>query len=164
MKKLSLICICVFVSSFCYSAEITTYYFIRHAEKVRIDNTDNDPKLNHNGLIRADNWRDIFSNVPFDAVYSTDFKRTQLTAKPTADSKHLPILLYHPNDLYSASFQQETQGKTTLVVGHSNTTNLFVNKILGIRKYPQINDSNNSNLYIVTIIAGEISSILLTIQ
>ena len=66
--------------------------------------------------------------------------------------------------MYSEVFQNNTKGKTVLVVGHSNTTNVFVNKILGIEKYDEINDNNNSNLYIVTISNGKSSSILLKIN
>jgi len=164
MKKLILTFIFLSLSLISYAQEITTYYFIRHAEKLRIDKTDKNPNLNFNGYKRAEAWKDVFSNVSFDAVYSTDYNRTKLTAKPTAISKNLPILLYNPNTMYSEAFQNNTKGKTVLVVGHSNTTNVFVNKILGIEKYNEIKDNNNSNLYIVTISNGETSSILLKIN
>jgi len=164
MKKLILTFIFLSLTLISYAQEITTYYFIRHAEKLRIDKTDKNPNLNFNGYKRAEAWKDVFSDVPFDAIYSTDYNRTKLTAKPTATSKNLPILLYNPNMMYSEAFQNNTKGKTILVVGHSNTTNVFVNKILGIEKYNEINDNNNSNLYIVTISNEKISSILLKIN
>ena len=164
MKKLILTFIFLSLSLISYAQEITTYYLIRHAEKLRIDKTDKNPNLNFNGYKRAEAWKDVFSDVPFDAIYSTDYNRTKLTAKPTATSKNLPILLYNPNTMYSEAFQNNTKGKTVLVVGHSNTTNVFVNKILGIEKYNEIKDNNNSNLYIVTISNGETSSILLKIN
>ena len=164
MKKLILTFIFLSLTLISYAQEITTYYFIRHAEKLRIDKTDKNPNLNFNGYKRAEAWKDVFSDVPFDAIYSTDYNRTKLTAKPTATSKNLPILFYNPNMMYSEAFQNNTKGKTVLVVGHSNTTNVFVNKILGIEKYNEINDNNNSNLYIVTISNEKISSILLKIN
>ena len=164
MKKLILTFIFLSLSLISYAQEITTYYFISHAEKLRIDKTDKNPNLNFNGYKRAEAWKDVFSDVPFAAIYSTDYNRTKLTAKPTATSKNLPILLYNPNMMYSEAFQNNTKGKTVLVVGHSNTTNVFVNKILGIEKYNEIKDNNNSNLYIVTISNGETSSILLKIN
>ena len=164
MKKLILTFIFLSLSLISYAQEITTYYFIRHAEKLRIDKTDKNPNLNFNGYKRAEAWKDVFSDVPFDAIYSTDYNRTKLTAKQTATSKNLPILLYNPNTMYSEAFQNNTKGKTVLVVGHSNTTNVFANKILGIEKYKEIKDNNNSNLYIVTISNGKISSILLKIN
>ena len=164
MKKIILICTFLFISSSCYSQEVTTYYLIRHAEKLRIDITDKNPKLNYEGVKRADAWKEVFTNVKLDAVYSTDYSRTKLTAKPTADSKHLPIFLYNPKDMYSESFQHKTKGKAVLVVGHSNTTHVFANKVLGRDEYNPINDDNNSNLYIVSVIDGKAFSILLKIN
>ena len=164
MKKIILICTFLFISSSCYSQEVTTYYLIRHAEKLRIDITDKNPKLNYQGVKRADAWKEVFTNVKLDAVYSTDYNRTKLTAKPTADSKHLPIFLYNPKDMYSESFQHKTKGKAVLVVGHSNTTHVFANKVLGRDEYNPINDDNNSNLYIVSVIDGKAFSILLKIN
>ena len=164
MKKLVLVFSVLFISLASYSQEITTYYFIRHAEKLRIDKTDKNPNLNDDGLKRAEAWKEVFSTISFDAVYSTDYSRTKLTAKPTADSKNLPLLLYSPSNMYSDAFKNKTKGKTVLVVGHSNTTNVFANKVLGVEKYDKINDSNNSNLYIVTLIDGKPSAILLKIN
>ena len=113
---------------------------------------------------RQEAWKEIFSNISFDAIYSTDYTRTRLTAKPTADSKNLPILIYNPRDLYSKAFQNQTKGKTILVVGHSNTTNVFANKVVGFEKYQEIKDNNNSNLYIVTLTDKKASSVLLKID
>ncbi len=62
----------------------TTYYFIRHAEKV--DNSKN-PDLSEIGIERAKLWNEIFSEINIDAIYSTDFKRTLQTVTPTATNK-----------------------------------------------------------------------------
>ena len=63
------------------------------------------------------------------------------------------------------AFLESTKGETVLVVGHSNTTPTFVNKLLGQDKYKQIDDSNNANLYIVTILpSGEITDQVLVIE
>ena len=164
MKKILLIYIFIFTSLLSNAQEVTTYYFIRHAEKLRVDKTDRNPNLNLKGFKRAEAWKEVFSNISFDAIYSTDYTRTRLTAKPTADSKNLPILIYNPRDMYSKTFQNQTEGKTILVVGHSNTTNVFANKVLGFDKYEEIKDNNNSNLYIVTVMNGNSSSILLQIN
>jgi len=164
MKKSLFILAFALFSLASYAQEVTTYYFIRHAEKQRTDKTNRNPILNYKGTQRAEKWSKVFSNVKFDAVYSTDYNRTKLTAKPTADAQKLPILLYNPRKMYSESFQNNTKGKTVLVVGHSNTTNAFANKVLGEKKYPQIDDSNNSNLYIVTVTGGKVTSVLLKID
>lgn len=143
--------------------ETTTYYFIRHAEKIRTDKTNKNPDLNEIGKKRAEYWNTVFKNVAFDEIYSTDYKRTLQTAAPTAKSKNLEIKLYSPDNLYDEDFQLKTTGKTVLIVGHSDTTPLLINKISGKEIYPEIDDTMNSNLYIITISDNIINNILLVI-
>lgn len=105
--------------------EVTSYYFIRHAEKIRHDKTNKNPDLTEKGLRRAQNWNTVFGNIDFDIIYSTDYNRTVQTAAPTAKSKGLEIQIYNPRELFSEEFQLDTNGKTVLVVGHSNTIPLI---------------------------------------
>ncbi|TXD49337.1 SixA phosphatase family protein [Polaribacter sp. IC073] len=155
MKKFILVFVFIFsFLSSCTSDETTTYYLIRHAEKDRTDTTNNNPDLNVNGLKRAEKWAKYFDEIDLDAVYSTHYNRTQQTAKPTSESKNLKIISYDPKEMNDAIFKQATIGKTVLVVGHSNTTPAFANKILGEKKYEDISDNDNASLYIVTI-AGD---------
>ncbi len=133
------------------TSETTTYYLIRHAEKDRSDETNSDPDLNDDGLTRAENWSKVFEHIDFDVVYSTNYNRTIQTAEPTAKEKNLEVQFYDPRQLYSEEFAEATQGKTVLVVGHSNTTPAFVNAILGEQKHEDIDDNDNSCLFIVTI-------------
>ncbi|ARV14044.1 SixA phosphatase family protein [Polaribacter sp. SA4-12] len=161
MKKF--IFLFVFAFSFlssCTSDETTTYYLIRHSEKDRTDKTNRNPNLNEKGQERARKWAVYFKNIDLDAVYSTKYNRTKQTAKPTAESKKLEILSYNPSNLYDSIFQSETKGKTVLVIGHSNTTPAFVNKILGEKKYENMDDHNNASLYIVTINGDKKTSII----
>ena len=135
--------------------ETTTYYFVRHAEKDRSDKTNKDPHLIDKGQLRALSWSIILKDIDFDAVYSTNYNRTKETAAPTAQSKNLEVQLYDPRDMYNEGFIKATAGKKVLVVGHSNTTPSFVNKVLGEERYENIDDSNNGNLYIVTRIGEQ---------
>jgi len=161
MKKLLLLIVFTFsLFSACSSDETTTYYLIRHAEKDRTDKTNKNPDLNKKGQERAIKWAKRFKNVHLDAVYSTNYHRTLQTATPTAESKNLEIIKYNPNKMYDTIFQQETRGKTVLVVGHSNTTPDFVNKILGAKKYENMDDHNNASLYIITISGDKKTSII----
>lgn len=145
-------------------SDVTTYYFIRHAEKERTDVTNKNPNLTEKGQLRAKNWSTVFENVDFDLIYSTNYKRTVQTATPTAKSKNLEIQFYNPKELYNQDFRSKTKEKTVLIVGHSNTTPQFVNNVLGIEKYAEIDDANNSNLYIVTITNSLKTAILLKIE
>ena len=137
---------------------ITTYYLIRHSEKVRTDSSNKNPDLNKKGLERAKRWAEYFKNIHLDAVYSTNYNRTIQTSKPTAESKKLAIIKYDPSNMYDSLFQKNTKGKTVLIVGHSNTTPAFANKILGEKKYKDINDRDNSSLFIVKLYTDEKTS------
>lgn len=130
---------------------ITTYYFIRHAEKDRSDASNKNPELTEQGLKRAENWAKYFEDVQFDAIYSTDYNRTKQTAMPTAKANNLELQYYDPFKIKIEEFIETTKGETVLVVGHSNTTPQFVNKILEESKYEDIADDNNANLYKVTL-------------
>lgn len=141
----------------------TTYYFIRHAEKVQKASEEN-PELTKKGKKRALYWNEVFQHIKFDMVFSTNLKRTLATASPTAKSNGLKIHLYDPKNQFSKEFQEKTKGKTVLIVGHSNTIPSFINKIIGKKKYLDIADANNSNLYIVTVVNGKASDLLLKIQ
>ena len=154
----------LFTSCVKNESNTTTYYLIRHAEKDRTDKTNRNPNLNEKGLERAKKWAIYFKNIDFDAVYSTNYNRTIQTATPTANSKKLEIIKYNPRKVYGAVFQKETKGKTVLVVGHSNTTPAFANKILGEKKYANIDDNDNSKLFVVMIKGDEVSSELESIE
>ncbi len=142
----------------------STFYFMRHAEKDRTDKTNRDPHLTTEGKLRAQRWSAILKHIKFDAVYSTNYNRTKETALPTATNNNLKLTLYHPGKINGQDFMVSNKGKTILIVGHSNTTPDFVNAILGKKKYKLIDDHNNGNLYIVTIINGKISDQVLTIN
>ncbi len=147
MKKLLLIL--VFALQFSISnAQTTTYYFIRHSEKV--DNSEN-PDLSEKGKLRAENWNKIFSETKFDAIYCTDFKRIIQTATPILNFRNLKPIIYNPKTIDLEVFKSETKNKTVLVVGHSNSTPEFVNKLIKEKKYEKINETVFGNLYIVTI-------------
>ena len=146
------------------STKTTTYYFIRHAEKDRSDKTNENPHLTEVGKKRAEHWNSILKHIKFDAVYSTDYNRTKETAKPIAIKNELELILYHPHKLDKKTFLNDTKDKTVLVVGHSNTTPTFVNSILGYKKHENIDDSNNGNLYIITIIDRKITDQVLEIN
>jgi hypothetical protein len=84
MKKLLTLIIIVLVALPSFSQEevtqeeqkTTTYYFIRHAEKNRSNKDDKDAPLVINGQLRAAKWSLVFEHVDFDAIYSTDYNRT----------------------------------------------------------------------------------------
>ena len=147
------------------SNQTSSYYFIRHAEKDKSDKSNKNPNLIMEGVLRAAKWSLVFDNLKFDAIYSTDYNRTRDTTKPTAEKNDLDITIYDPRNIDVKTFLETTKGKTVLVVGHSNTTPMFVNSILGTKKYQSIDETNNANLYIVTVSSsGDITDTLLVVE
>jgi broad specificity phosphatase PhoE len=142
----------------------TTYYMIRHAEKDRTNPDNEDPYLDEDGLKRAQKWATIFSEIELDAIYSSNFKRTQQTAKPTAKSRNFPVNTYDPHEVYKTNFFEITEGMQVLVVGHSNTIPMFANFVLGEERYENIPDSIDGRLYIVTKNGANVSSLILNLE
>ena len=147
------------------SEKMTQYYFIRHAEKDTTNAQDKDPLLTQQGINRAKNWAKVFKEIPFDLIYSSDYKRTKSTAQIIADSQNKEIQLYSSKKLNDEDFQKNTKGKTVLVVGHSNSNPKFVNYILGQEKYEELSEENYGSLFIVNVSPdGTKSSQLLNID
>ncbi len=140
---------------------ITTYYLIRHAEKDRNDPENLDPELNQDGLGRAIRWERVFSEIGLNEIYSTDFERTMMTAAPTAVNQDLIVKNYDPATVNIEEFKTANLGLNVLIVGHSNTTPDFVNKLIGEEKYSAMDDYDNSSLFIVRIIDGKATDIRL---
>ncbi|WP_417443798.1 phosphoglycerate mutase family protein [Joostella sp.] len=144
--------------------QTTTIYFIRHAEKDRSEPSEKNPSLTEKGLARAKRWSEIFKNITFDAIYSTDYTRTIETASPTAYTNNLDIIKYEPEELNTIEIFKKGY-ENVLVVGHSNTVPKLVNKLLKEDRYEDIEDNNNGNVYIVTLTNQEVVSVnLLTIK
>ena len=129
----------------------SVYYFIRHAEKDRSDSTNKNPSLTIQGLERANKWALFFKDKNIAAVYSTNYKRTQQTALPIAKEQNLEIISYTAKELISEKFIANNKGKNIVIVGHSNTTPELVNSLLGEKKYEDIADRENNNVFIVTL-------------
>lgn len=131
--------------------KMSTYYFIRHAEKETGNPSNRDPKLSEAGEVRAQKWAEILEEVKFDLIYTSDFDRTRATAKAVAETQQKPVEIYDPKRLNDSEFQKKTKGKTVLVVGHSNTNPGFVNSLLGEKRYENLDEDNYGCLFIVHI-------------
>ena len=131
----------------------TKVYLIRHAEKDRTDKTNSNPHLNSLGTKRSLKWKDFFKNINFDIIYSTNYHRTLETIKPFSENG-TELIIYNPSKIDYNEFVSNNKGKTILVVGHSNTIPTFTNRISNKNLYNDIEDNNNSNLYVVNICNG----------
>ena len=150
--------------SYISSEQCSTFYLIRHAEKVRTDKSDKDPKLNEYGMLRAIKWQEYFSDKNISKIYSTNYKRTLETVKPIQESSDIIPIIYSPSDIDYKNFIMSNKIEVVLIVGHSNTIADFVIGLICENVYSQIDDLNNSNLYVVNICESGISHKLLKID
>jgi len=128
-----------------------TFYLIRHAEK----QGGEDPSLTAKGEQRAQFWASYFADKGIDAVYSTNTTRTMQTATPTAKALGLKIQQYDPTQLYDSDFKEAVEGKTVLIVGHTNTTADLANKILGENEFQELDDAQFGKVFKITLADGE---------
>src|SRR5256714_4446556 len=63
---------------------VTTVILVRHAEKI-IDPNNPDVDLSPAGQARAQEIVRMFGDAGINAIYATQYKRTQQTVKPLAD-------------------------------------------------------------------------------
>src|SRR4030088_2657357 len=69
---------------------VTTVILIRHAEKM-VDPNNTDPDLSPAGQARAQELVRMFGDAGINAIYATQYKRTQQTVRPLADKLGLPV-------------------------------------------------------------------------
>jgi broad specificity phosphatase PhoE len=130
---------------------VTTVILVRHAEKI-IDPNNPDVDLSPAGQARAQEIVRMFGDAGINAIYATQYKRTQQTVKPLADKLGLPVTLVNSKstpDLL-AKIRAQNSGQTVFVAGHNNTVPEII-AALGGPQYPAIPESEYDNLFIVTV-------------
>ena len=134
-----------------FSRPVTTVILVRHAEK-KIEPNNQDPDLSPEGVERAVEIARVFGESGINAIYATQFKRTQQTVKPLADHIAVPISLLDSSqtDQLVERIQTDLRGKIVFVAGHNNTVPAIASK-LGGETYPVIPESEYDNLFVVTI-------------
>ena len=134
-----------------FSRPVTTVILVRHAEKL-IEPNNQDPDLSPEGFERAQEIARVFGEAGINAIYATQYKRTQQTVKPLSDRTGVPVKLLQSNqtDELVNQLQTTNRGQTVFIAGHNNTVPAIVSALSG-QTYPNIPESEFDNLYIVTI-------------
>ncbi len=143
------------------SEEITTVILVRHSE--RDDSGGRDPSLSAAGEARARALAHALGETRIDAVYATQFARTQETAEPLAQRLGLDVIVYTAGSDYvnemAELVRSEHTGQTIVVVSHSNTVPGII-AALGATPVPTIDEDEYDDLYVVTIPAGGGATVL----
>ena len=133
-----------------FSRPVTTVILVRHADKIIEPNPD--PDLSPPGFERAQEIARVFGDSGVNAIYATQFKRTQQTVKPLADHSGVPVTLIDANQTEQLvnRILTDHRGQTVFVAGHNNSVPAIVSALSG-ETYPVIPESEYDNLFIVTI-------------
>lgn len=128
----------------------TTFILTLHSETTGIGT---DPSLSVSGQERATELARVLKNTQIHAVYSTNYNRTKETASKIASNNSVTTQIYDPAQLdnLATSILQQYKNKVIYIAGHSNTTNAFLNILVGSNVYATIPDSEYDNLYIVNV-------------
>lgn len=129
---------------------------VRHAEKSKDD--PKDPGLSEQGQARANKLAEILKDARVSAAYATQYKRTLLTASPTATQNGFSVEVRNVTkdnaSTYTAGLLNEIQkrhkGKTVLIVGHSNTVPELVKHLAGVDISP-IGEDEYDRIYVITL-------------
>ena len=123
---------------------------MRHAEK----DSGSNPGLTEQGAARAQALAVRMDDVVLDAIYATEFRRTQETVQPTADAKDMEVLVdIEPKEELPALILDSHVGDTILHAGHSFTIPSFMENI-GADEAPAL--SGYGQLWILSIQDGEV--------
>lgn len=145
----------LFMSAKAY-AEPSKIYLVRHAEKVT---TVRDGDLTKQGQQRAKNVAHMLKSAGINAIYSTDYKRTQQTAAPLAKTLNLKVQSYNPRELKAFAENLKQQSGVIMVVGHSNTTPYLVRLLGG--KAKDMTEKEYTRLYQLSFDNQNVSTVLL---
>lgn len=128
-----------------------TFVVVRHAEKATDDAED--PSLSAAGQARARILAERLRDAPLTAVYATEFRRTQQTAHPVAETHSVPVTAYYargPAGEIAMHWKQAHRAGTVLVVGHSNTVPELVAALCGCATAP-MDDNEYDRVSLVRI-------------
>nr|WP_294903293.1 phosphoglycerate mutase family protein [uncultured Lacibacter sp.] len=134
------------------SCSRNTIYIVRHAEKATANaNMSSDVPLSAEGSQRAQNLKTLLQGHDFAAIYSTPYIRTKTTAQPLSEAKQLPVQLYSPKDTTDKFivYVKSIKKKDVLIVGHSNTVDDLVNKLMGKDLLTDLPETEYDNLFMV---------------
>ncbi len=144
-------------------AQSSTVILVRHAEKT---GPSGDVDLSEPGKLRAAALAAALQRYGLSAILVTQYRRTQQTATPTAESQHrTPVVVQAGSDVsahataVAALLRQYASGSAALVVGHSNTLGPII-AALGGPKVPDLCDGEYSTMWILELPGGSAPRLL----
>lgn len=130
-----------------------TIFLVRHAEKV---SDAPDALLSKVGEQRAVCLAQTLGDAHIRAIYATQVKRTQQTARPLAKKLGIEPTIVNGDDsaALAADIKKDIATKNVLVVGHSDTLPKVLSQI-GISNPPAIAGNDYDLLFVLSNLNGK---------
>jgi 2,3-bisphosphoglycerate-dependent phosphoglycerate mutase len=122
-------------------------FVVRQAEKSA---DGNDPDLSAAGQERAEALARMLKDAEITAIFTTEFKRTQETAAPTAKEFHVSPTVIPADQIFALVEKLRGLKGNGLVVGHGNTIPDLV-KALGIATPVNVPENDYSELFFIIL-------------
>lgn len=140
-------CLLLFAAS--AVAEPQAIFLVRHAERATISGrVPSDTGLSTEGKTRAEHLAQELKDAKISAIFTTEYKRTQETVAPLAESLGIRPAVVAAGDFRSLVAKIKGASGNLLVVGHSNTLPQIINA-LGASSRVTVSESDYDNLFIV---------------
>ena len=143
------------LSWFFESQATTTVIFVRYANLLAGDAAN--PGLSAAGRRRASELARVVGDIDVvagvDAIFATQYRKSQETADPLAQKLQLPVQVVEASNIRGLAdmILQEYKGKIVLVVTDAEALPQLIRRFQGSKKLPPMADSEHDNLYIVSI-------------
>ncbi len=131
-------------------SSITTVILVRHAEKSTTPKDD--PLLTDSGKSRASHLAEMLSNAGVQAIYTSQYERTKLTAEPTAKKLNInpTVIDAAKSNEFANAIRSKNAGQVVLVVGHSNTLPEIIHA-LGGPEIPELDDQEYDSFFVLSV-------------
>ena len=123
-------------------------FLVRHAEKATGGGSD--PELSAAGQQRAEALGRILKDSEITTIFTTEFKRTQETAAPTAKAMRITPTIIPAKDVPALVEKLRSLKGNALIVAHGNTIPDLV-KALGIATPVNIPEDDYSELLVIIL-------------
>jgi phosphohistidine phosphatase SixA len=130
----------------------TILILVRHAEKKIVPKENKNPDLSPAGVARAEELRKMLGKSGITAIFATEYKRTQQTAKPLSDELGLPVNVVEAKKTPELVKQIHARGagQVIFIAGHNNTVPEII-AAFGGPQMPVIPEEEFNNLYILIV-------------
>jgi 2,3-bisphosphoglycerate-dependent phosphoglycerate mutase len=130
----------------------TLLVLVRHAEKTA---GGPDPNLNPTGQTRAAALAHVLADVEIDALYASQYQRTQLTLGPLSERIQVEVEIDEvssPAETWAAGFAarllKQHRGQTVVLAGHSNTVPILA-RALGATNVPDLTEQDYDDMFVI---------------